>query len=373
MVKRKIIIIIFLAMLVVPSVLFWIIKDSIDTTNYENRVFATLPHFSIETLESFPKDFETYYNDHLPFKNQLKRINSAIEVDLLDYESPYVLSQGNYKVIKGKENWMYFMTTNPVDNSVSDFLGNNLYSEEVMAAYAERYQAVNDTFSSRGQTFVALIAPNKESVYPEYMPNDYGQITDESRTERAVKYINENTTAHVLYLEDLLKEYKEDYQVYYKHDTHWNHLGGFLGVLAVNNVLQGTDISLDDVEIVEHSDTQRDLSNMLSMTKKSTPDIEYEITSKTDMKVKTVAAHEDASYYHWTSDAKDTRSVLMIRDSFGISMMGFLPRYYGEVVVVNDIMHAKQLLQERHFDIILFETVERLNHRFQDEPAILVN
>ena len=74
--KNKVIFCLFCLCLMVPAVTFPFVKGYIDSENHENRVFAEMPRLSIQTLASFPKQFDDYFNDHLPYKNQLVMTNT---------------------------------------------------------------------------------------------------------------------------------------------------------------------------------------------------------------------------------------------------------------------------------------------------------
>ena len=79
------------------------------------------------------------------------------------------------------------------------------------------------------ENFRIYIAPNKETIYPQYMPESikvYGE--NGSRIERFAEYMAEFSAVDFNYLYGLLKPYSEQYQIYYKYDTHVNPLGSFL-------------------------------------------------------------------------------------------------------------------------------------------------
>ena len=46
--KDLIIVIIFISFLVLPSILFWFVKDKFDNTNYENRTLSSKPEFTFK-------------------------------------------------------------------------------------------------------------------------------------------------------------------------------------------------------------------------------------------------------------------------------------------------------------------------------------
>ena len=69
----------FFLMICGVQFLWPLLGEHLDRENYENRVAVERPQFSIETIDEFPASYEAYYNDHLPFRNQLIRFGSAVE------------------------------------------------------------------------------------------------------------------------------------------------------------------------------------------------------------------------------------------------------------------------------------------------------
>lgn len=69
--KQKILIVLFAGSLVLPGVVWAGFSGRFDTENNENRKLAEFPEVNLESLGDFPEQFEAYYKDHVPFKNDL--------------------------------------------------------------------------------------------------------------------------------------------------------------------------------------------------------------------------------------------------------------------------------------------------------------
>ena len=54
-----------------PVQKFLLVKDWIDTENYENRTLAPFPRLAWDNFEQIPGEFEEFLNDHAPYKNFL--------------------------------------------------------------------------------------------------------------------------------------------------------------------------------------------------------------------------------------------------------------------------------------------------------------
>ena len=77
--KRRLCIVAFWLCLALPQLVYPMIKEHIDSENYENRTYAAFPEISWQTMAQVPRGLEAYYNDRVPFKNQFTRINTRLQ------------------------------------------------------------------------------------------------------------------------------------------------------------------------------------------------------------------------------------------------------------------------------------------------------
>ena len=79
--KYKVWYYVFLLILISPFVLSIFFNDIDDQG--ENRTLAEKPVFNISTMNSFSEKYESYFNDHIPFRNIIININVNILYFLL--------------------------------------------------------------------------------------------------------------------------------------------------------------------------------------------------------------------------------------------------------------------------------------------------
>ena len=85
----------------------------------------------------------------------------------------------------------------------------------------------------QGSSCLLYIAPDKEQVYGEFMPEQIRRVSNESRADQLAGYLSERLKYPVLYPKAELTELAQDQPVYFSTDTHWNELGGYaLAVLS---------------------------------------------------------------------------------------------------------------------------------------------
>lgn len=169
----------FAASLVLPTLVYPAVRSHLDQQNYENRELASFPELSAANFDNIPTEFEAYYNDHVPFKNLFVKAKTKLDLELLNESS---ISD----VTVGKENWLFYTVSEDGEDALADYQRTNLYTADEKTALADAITSVNEKMKERGIRFVMFEAPNKESVYAEYMPDSIRVYGSESRLDAAL-------------------------------------------------------------------------------------------------------------------------------------------------------------------------------------------
>lgn len=269
--KQKVLIWLFAGSLILPNVIFGAFSDKFNTQNNENRELAAFPEVSLSSLGEFPEAFEEFYKDHLPFKNALVSLNNYMDTSLFR----------NTKigdVVIGKDNWLFYLPSKDGENAMADYQKTNLYTEEKSGEIAAGIAKVRDWLYRYGvETFHYYVAPNKETVYTQYMP-DKPEIIGEgdSRMESFARYMAENSDVEFEYLYDYLDGYSEQYQLFRKYDTHMNNLGGYITNEKIVEDLTGECLPIGAIQVMMGTNPCRgDLSRMIGRYKELDDDREY--------------------------------------------------------------------------------------------------
>ena len=353
--SNKLLIALFFAALILPTLIFALVKDGVDTENHENRELASFPDSSVH-FERWPAAFDGWYIDHLPFKNQFTAANSLIQIALFNTTT-------SPRVVVGEDGWLFYNNYDADDNPISDILGHNEFTDaerETMLANIEAAQ------SARPDTqFILLIAPNKETVYREMLPEYIAEnAVRQTRVEQLCDRLAERTDC-LVWPEDALLEAARTQQVYYKYDTHWNLIGGYIGV---KEVCEKAGVTLPELSTLEIADSgavyPADLAALAGIQARSTDDAEYSVVGfGEDVSVTRDELNFISPATRFTSNASDERIVLFVHDSFYKSMEGYLPLVFSEVISVErnyyDLYGCHALIEEFQPDIILMEVAER--------------
>ncbi len=292
-----------------------------------------------------------------PIKNQLVMLNNKKDTSLGAGTTLIEYRQQSVSVIRGKDDWLFYGTSVEEEQSVNDYLCNNLYEEDRLKEIAEGYAMLQEKLKESGSELVVLYAANKEQIYSEYMPASLKKGTY-SRTEQLVDYIHQNTSVPLLYVKDALLKEKKNHRLFFKYDTHWNNLGGFVGGQLLNEYFHGEYVSLDDVSYsVVSRDKSGDMADLLSMRSSYSDDVVYQIERYKEG-VEHTLVEDGGDYYKFTSNAKDQRSVLVGMDSFGYALMSIVYDF-GKVTFAQEEKDFVKFYRKEHPDIVVLEIVER--------------
>ncbi len=319
---------------------------------YENRTAAQRPVLSAGTIEEFPALYEAYYNDHLPYRDFLIRMNSGLEYYVFQTSS-------NENVVRGKEEWLFY-NSSADDNPIEAYKGMGLFTQQELEQIGNNLLTTRETLSERGIKFVLFIAPNKERVYAEQMPEYYGAPAASYRTQQLVEYLQETTDIRVVYPLDALLAAKEkgSRKLYYRLDTHWNYIGAYIGTRELAKELGVSMPALEELTVTETDPTICDLADMIHLREQLNQDPDY-VLSGYDRYHLTTDRHDLTGAYIYHCEGGDERKLFMLRDSFADAMDDFLAAQFHESYMVHYSSYSHELADREQPDIFVYETVER--------------
>jgi hypothetical protein len=228
--------------------------------------------------------------------------------------------------------------------------------------------------NERNIKFTILVPPNKENVYSEYMPDSYTHA-EVSRTDKLIDYLDENGVNIVSAKQELLDNH-EDFQLYYSYDTHWNQLGAYIGVKKVLDSWNIRKPALNKCSIISynlagnyHYGAVDDLAKMLGMRKLLYHDeIEYKIKGIEEINWEKFEKEQDnneVSYYD-NADAPIKAKLLLVGDSFRISMIPSLRETFSDVYVAHSFFYSSEFLEKIEPEYLIAEYVERRSEAIED-------
>ena len=292
--------------------------------------------------------------------NFTERLFTRTKLIALNTELTSLLTGGTYmestQVLLGKNDWLFYKTE--LDgHPVWDYMGINHFTEEELAAIADNLTQTRDYFENeRGIDFYIMALPNKEIVYEEYMPDTIARVDEVSRAEQVAEYIWANTDLTYVFPKQAMLDAKEEYQIYYKTDTHWNQVGAFVGIQEMFKEAYGTYADLDSVSFRIDSETfAGDLATIAGVSDKYANDTVYAFEKES----------ADPAQYR-------DEVALIIGDSFGGFLSTVAKGYYKDVIWINTKMEdfSMELIDEHNPDVIIWESVERYMETFLNDNLL---
>ena len=270
----------------------------------------------------------------------------------------------NHQVIIGRYNWLFYAGNYSKDY----FTGANVMSEAVMDARMNQLKEVQDICASQGKTIVFVIWPNKEQVYPEYMPT-YQIENPVKREPTFEKYVAEHSDVKFVYPVEELTMGKVLGDTYFPYDTHWNTWGSFIGTMSVYEALGYETPDLQDIQIAEIPANSRGLVGTgLLNGENYTDDYDYEVVYRPGVgTVWTDGTRDLAGGYTDMYRAESTepiydKNLVIIGDSFRVSTLPYLEKDFRRVAGASR-QHMDWAEQDiKDADIIVMTAVERFDN-----------
>ena len=358
---KKCMLVLFILFLAVPGV--WITAEGVTGraetySDAEQRMLETFPEISMANLDECGEQIESYINDHSPMRDNLVALNAGIDYHLFQ-------ATDTPTITLGKDGWLFYAG----QNSTEDYRGLGGRSEEWHQQVAELMNTVDARLSARGIEFVVLLAPNKERIYGEYMPDYLTVVNEKNRLDILAEYLENSTDITIVYPKECFSD--KTYQWYYKTDTHWNNAGGFLAGQELIEALGGTPADVSQVTLKYSPRGTGDLVRLAHLPSEEFDETEVIVEDylpETVLRIK-----EDTSYYpslkfYTSENAPDPRHILIYRDSFADAVAATMSRYFARVDMYWWNSGAEAKMAEENPDVVVYEILERyIDERIIDD------
>jgi hypothetical protein len=194
----------------------------------ENRALAPWPKWqaSAWAAADFPSRFEAFYNDHFGFRYKLIDWHNHVRVRYLGLSS-------SPQVCLGKEGWLYFQHEPLGNDAVTD----RPFTKEELQRWQRMLESRRDWLAERGISYLFVVAPNKESIYPEMLPSGLRRRGHSSRLDQLLAHLQATSRVRVLDLRGPLRTAKAHERVYHVTDSHWNQSGAYVAYYSLVNEL----------------------------------------------------------------------------------------------------------------------------------------
>ena len=238
--------------------------------------------------------------------------------------------------ILGKNRELFYFEDS--GSNLKQYLGEYRYEESYLQQYADIVQQTDAFVQKYGAKLTYCVIPNKENILVNQMPDDLVQQNSFNCTDQLMKYLQNHIQTELLYPKQALQQAAQQYSVWHTCDSHWNEVGGYMGMenwirdkvpdwpeLKDRTVKAEKESALK----CEYNDTLR-YGALQMLYLGSTVDTWYVEETPIDL-----TGYQDTLTVFENPDAPCEETVLVIGDSFRTSALASLTNAFRKICVIH--------------------------------------
>jgi hypothetical protein len=368
---NKIIVVLFAVLVSLPLAGTLAGIDGADPAT-ENREMAPFPEWkgTWASARDYPAGFERWFGDHFAFRARLIRWYAESRMFVLGVSS-------SSSVLKGSAGWLFYAD----DGGIEDYANVEPLASADLASWREALVRAREWLRERGIGYVFSVAPDKATIYPEFVPRSIQPVGTRSRTAQLLAALQDTHVAAVYSRPELIRA-KPRERLYFKTDTHWNDRGAWVAycqiIDAVRQQVPATPppwsrAELDPVNIEVPG---QDLARMLGLAR---------VLHETDLRLIparprrarvveppgiTDPMSEVGRLVTEIADPRLPRAVIF-RDSFASRLAPLLSEHFQRAVYLWQNDFDAQAVLEEHPDVVIQEIVSRHLYEFVASPELV--
>jgi hypothetical protein len=263
----------------------------------------------------------------------------------------------------GKDGWLFYTG----DYSIHDYQKTGLMGPSRLEYLAGILGSLDEQVTKNGGTMWLVIPPDKNTIYPQYMPDQIPVIGEVSRLDQLTDYLQQKTEINLLDLRPLFTEVSQSDQIYYKADAHWNCLGAYYGsneLLTHINALhpEVQTHPLNDYEFGTMTDSTLDIAGVMGL---SLQEETVTLTPKFSTGSISHMPYEKNNRMNIAVNSEtDLPTALVIHDSFYTECLNqFIEPQFSRVISSHyekvALSDYAELLEAEQPDVVIVEFAER--------------
>lgn len=339
---------------VISSIAGWTLNGTVNLR--EQRALAKMPDISINNLldDTFYLELEQYINDHFVLRSFLIKTKGWIDYNLFN-------SSVDAKVLIGKNGWFFYR------DELRDYSKNDCSDRERMRTLARELQTLEKVFAKSGKIFLFIVAPNKSTIYPEYVGfNVSNSGCNKSRYDLLMESFILYPVKGFIRLDQKLILSKKNEPVFFKMDSHWNANGAMIVSRSVLEYLrpESWDKYFPDVEIAKQY-MGGDLANMTALNYRNEEDVIKGVSYRAVVNVENKEPLKNGwPRFRITTKSSSTPLLpraIFYRDSFMTHPLELLKGSFSQIDVYwdYDLSISEAMEDLRTSKIVIMEVVER--------------
>ncbi|MGO4677938.1 hypothetical protein AB4Z40_34210 [Bosea sp. 2YAB26] len=318
----------------------------------------------LAALRALSQRLESYVNDHFGFRSELVRANS-----LMRYR---IGASSNPQVAIGRDGWLFYTRERILEQHV----GTDVFKPAELEEWARRMEGIQAWLTRRGIPLVMVLAPDKNTIYPETLPQFPKPPGTVTRADQVAERLARGPLRFIDPRAAIMAAKREHPRLYFEGDTHWGHRAAFIAYEMLMKELRERFPALSSARLDNFNASEQvvssDLVYLLGLQKDITVRGEV-LTRKDPVPGRSVQVRQPIAGSGWgwpisfyETAARDNPRALIFGDSFTDYILGptFLYDTMRDPVFThpNTLTLNFNLIEEIKPDVVIIAVAERYLH-----------
>lgn len=344
--------ILFLAVCLLPSLGMLLFPGEPAAANQNLAPKPSLHKADGSLNGAFLPDLIAYEEDHFALRQKMITANARLDAALFGVS-------GTDDVLLGKDGWLFYSETIPQRLHEAPLTDRQLFGAARALALMDEYCRERDA------RLLFTCAPNKVSIYPEYLKKDRTPLEGADDIDRLLPYLKAQGVQYA----DLFAPLKEaDEVLYYRTDSHWTEKGAALAADTLADALGLENADLFRAGFTESGTHRGDLYEMVYPSGRYEEPMLAPSGGLPFEYARPIRSEEDQLIDTVCEAAPEGSSLLMFRDSFGNSLHRYAASYFRDAEFSRSMPFRMELVDTSQAKTVIIEIVER-NLRYLSENA----
>ena len=352
---RRLTVIVYLAIVVLPVVLLGFDGPWLGKGVFPARQRAEFP---VRMGPWAFQQIDKWFADRLGLRYPLIYLGTEFHLDA--YGRPL-----DRHIFFGRDNWMFWTEdADRVPSTMADSRGMLHFTPAEIKRIEAELLSLRNQFAACKIPFAVVIAPNKQSIYREFVMDGDGSP---SRLDRLLAALSPAARAVIVDTRETIRPAKAAHapvKLYNKTETHWNELGGFYAYVAIMDALRRampiahpelTSIAQYNVSVRSYAGG--DMASFVLFSPWRFPDEDVSLQRKTGPRLIPEQQINSNSFIARNPDGRG--KLLLIGDSFTHGPVRYLQQHFAEIYRVVDATIDGDLVARHKPDAVLRLLVER--------------
>jgi hypothetical protein len=325
-------------------------------------------------LRTFVRELDAYLKDNYGLRTWLLTSYNVVKYRVFgNYDT------GSSHVLFGKNHWMYYTAFDQIDA----YRGRYVVPEKHLREFADGLKRQYDAVTSRGMTYIVVVAPNKSSIYPENLPDWAQKSLGSSAMDQILGYVRHRyPEINVVDTRDAVRKAKRFAPSFVPTDIHWTTPAGYFANTEIIAALQKTNANIpgpspwSDYTVMPQQDVGGDLTALANLRSHFWETV-YGVAKRGGFRSRTdptspymqlpILDSFHPTFVYRTADDRLPRA-LVFRDSFFTALMPFFSEHFRETVILWRDFDT-DYVDKVHPDIVVRQFLEM--ELFEPSPGLL--